>query len=85
MRLHLHLHSKAYLDVLHDYASAVAFLARFQFSVFGAGSAAFVAINVPIDLQRPPRTQVQIFKCYRYVSPSIGSFLPSRLSSIDKK
>ena len=52
--LHLHLHPKTYLHVLHYYASAIAFLALSQFAIFCARTSALRAVDIPIDVKLPP-------------------------------
>ena len=82
LSLHLHLHSKPHLHVLHYDSSSIAFLALGQFPVFGARSSTFCAVDVSVDVKLPLGAKVQLFKRDLYVSSGIWPFLYVLLSRL---
>jgi len=50
MCLHLDLHSKAHLDVLHNYSLAFALGTGLLQAIFGSSPFAWLTVNVPTDL-----------------------------------
>lgn len=55
LRLHLHLHSEAHLNVLHNLASALALWAGLHLTVFRSSAMAMFAVDVTVDVQTANR------------------------------
>ena len=85
MSLHLHLHAESDLDILHDDASSVTFWASLELAVLGARAFALVTVNVPVYIQGPTSSQVQVLQGYVDVRTSIWTFLSCWLASIITK
>ena len=80
--LHLHLHTKAHLHVLHDDSLAFALGALLQLASLGASAAAVRAVDVAVDVKLPGRAGVQLLKAYGYVGASIWPLLHIPLTSV---
>ena len=73
LSLHLHLHSKAHLNVLHNMSLAIALLTSLQFSIFSSGTLTFVAVNISVNSYGPISTVVHIFQMNVHLNPRTWS------------
>ena len=78
--LHLHLHSKSDLHVLHDHTSATTLRALLQLAVLGTGPSALMAVDIAIDVHASLSSCVQLFQAYRYIRPCVRPFLDVALT-----
>ena len=78
--VHLHLHAEAYLHILHDNTSALAFGTNFELATFSSRSTALRAIHISIYIQSALGAEVEFLERHVNVGASIRSFLDVALA-----
>ena len=80
--LHLHLHSKADLNVLHDNSCSVTLRTLLDLSVLCSRASAFGAIHISCDRHVSARSEIQFFQGHPDISFCRRTFLSIVTSSI---